>query len=113
MMCSKCGAEVPEGKLICDCFQADADNETEKRALEKFALGSILYVRTKGSTLHLLPLEKFCLTLCRNERVKRPSTRIFYAKDLKTAASIGLCAICRRKAEQSLKDAPFQQRIGE
>lgn len=31
LICKKCGAEVPPGKLACDCFRADADQEIKQR----------------------------------------------------------------------------------
>jgi hypothetical protein len=111
MMCSKCGAEIPPGKLACDCFQAEADNETERYALERFKQGGVLYLRTKNGTGHLLPAAKYCLTLCRSERVKKPDPRIFLSIDLKGPLGKGLCELCRKKADEALKDAPFQQKV--
>ena len=106
MKCPKCGTEVPPGKLVCDCFQAEADNETERYALERFRNGGVLYLRNKNGVAHLLPAVKFCLTLCRNERIKKPETRIFMGIDLKGPLGQGLCELCRRKAAEALKDAP-------
>lgn len=110
MICPKCGAEIPPGKLVCPCFQVEADNETERYALQRFKLGGTLYLRTKNGIGHLVPARTYCLSLCRNERIKKPEVRIFFTIDLKGPLGNGLCELCRKKAEEALKDAEFQQR---
>lgn len=54
MICKHCGAEVPEGKLVCDCFYdyVQGDLELEQRAIEMFERGLPL-VLTKGGK-HLI-----------------------------------------------------------
>lgn len=114
MVCGKCGAEIPPGKLACDCFQVEADNEVEKRALERFQKGGTLWTWSKKGRVHLLPSVEYCLTLCRKERIKKPtSIRVFYGPDLKlpNTKDRELCELCRRKAEEALKDAPFRGEV--
>jgi hypothetical protein len=113
MKCPKCGNDVPPGKLVCDCFQAEADNETERHALQGFKQGGTLFLRNKNGVAHLVPARKYCLTLCRGERIKKPEVRIFFSIDLTGPLGKGLCELCRRKALEALSDAPFQQRVSE
>ena len=68
LICKKCGAEVPPGKLVCDCFRIDADRETKQRALENFISGrGCLYLAsasTQPQRRHLLPRSGQCASLC-------------------------------------------------
>lgn len=102
MTCSKCGAEVPPGKLVCDCFQAEADNELERKAIERFKTGGALHLSGSG---HLMPTAGMCLTLCRGKRFKKISSIPFYKADLNSDTPKGpnLCQLCRRKVEEALK----------
>jgi hypothetical protein len=96
VICSRCHAEIPPGKLACDCFQVEADNEVEKRALDRLQKGGTLWSWSKAGTLHLLPSVKFCLTLCRQHRVKQPtSVRVFHLSDLRPGDAV--CELCLRK----------------
>ena len=38
MTCKKCGAEVPDNKLVCDCFQVEADNEAKRIGVARFRM---------------------------------------------------------------------------
>jgi hypothetical protein len=88
MTCPKCGAEVPEGKIACQCFLVAVDNEIETRALKNFAEGpphtSRLYLTSSPSSgYHLMPMPRDCLTLCRKKRYGRPETRIIFADEIR------------------------------
>jgi hypothetical protein len=66
--CKKCGAEIPDGKIACECFRVEADRETKTRALEAFKSGhGCLYLAsasTKPERRHLLPRKGQCVSLC-------------------------------------------------
>lgn len=64
MMCSKCGAEVPENKLVCNCFQVTADQEMLRIAIARFMDDEgWLWLTHLGD--HLLPASRNSFTLCR------------------------------------------------
>ena len=78
--CKKCGAEIPPGKLACDCFKVEADRETRERALDSFKAGrGPLYLASASSEpvrRHLLPRADRCFSLCGNQFYKgKPETQ--------------------------------------
>jgi len=63
MACTKCGAEVQDNKLVCDCFQVEADNEAKRIGVARFmADQGSLFLTSSGD--HLLPASRNSLTLC-------------------------------------------------
>src|SRR5271154_4709213 len=74
MVCSKCGAEVPDNKLVCDCFAVEADGEAARIALARFmADEGWLFLTHSGD--HLLPSSRDSLTLCRLVKVTGDETK--------------------------------------
>lgn len=74
MICSKCGAEVPDDKLVCDCFAVQSDNEAQRIALARFMSdGGWLFLTHSGD--HLLPASHDSLTLCRLLKVTGDETK--------------------------------------
>lgn len=74
MICSKCGAEVPDNQLVCNCFAVEADNEASRIALARFmADEGWLYLTHSGD--HLLPASRDSLTLCRAVKVTGDQTQ--------------------------------------
>lgn len=74
MMCSKCGAEVPDNQLVCNCFAVEADNESQRISLARFmADEGCLYLTHSGD--HLLPASRDSLTLCRVVKVTGDQTK--------------------------------------
>jgi hypothetical protein len=75
MTCPSCHAEVPPGQLVCNCFQVNADNEVQERALAGFLNDSVLWVtRAATSGRHILPASKTALSLCHKKRFQRADT---------------------------------------
>ena len=114
MVCQKCGAEVPEGQIICTCFQVPLDQEIEKRGLESFAnpkgngASGCLY---RTQTGHLSPTRKTqgVLMLCGKQRYKSnvdtsPWDRVHFEKCMASATwKEELCIGCAQKVTAFLK----------
>jgi hypothetical protein len=105
MVCSKCGAEVPDDKLVCDCFAVEADNEAARIGLARFlADEGWLFLTHSGD--HLLPASKDSLTLCRLikttgdetkagfRRFKNPGVDKIYRAQLQKPWSDRVCQKC-------------------
>lgn len=78
LICSKCGAEVPDGQLVCSCFLQVMYAEIESIALARFRQGGDLF-RMDGarSGNHLLSVKGRGWTLCRPKLFKRASVARF------------------------------------
>lgn len=124
MICSKCGAEVPDNKLVCKCFLVACDNEIESRALAEFNDSHPIFMTSAPSSgYHLLPIDGKCITLCRKKRVGHPETRRIYPNSLIKAredlikAREDWCRPCLQKLYQSAnagltqpaKDTPVER----
>jgi hypothetical protein len=109
MTCTKCGAEVPEGKIACQCFLVAVDDEIEALALKNFAAGARLFLTSSPSSgYHLMPNQRDCLSLCRKKRYHGPETRPIFADEIRKkglAITSGKkpdwCMDCLMKALQS------------
>ena len=104
LICKKCGAEVPPGKIVCDCFRIDASRETRQRKLEFFFSGrGFLYLAT-ASTIqarrHILPTQTNTLALCELQNYNgKPETRtITPADNLKDLQACDKCVWVLEKA---------------
>jgi hypothetical protein len=83
LICKKCGAEIPDNKIACDCFRVEADRETRTRALEAFKSGhGCLYLvsaSTQPARRHLLPRKGQCVSLCGKQFYKaNPETQVIW-----------------------------------
>jgi hypothetical protein len=111
MVCPKCGAKIPEGKIACDCFRAAFDNEVEAKALGRFASHDVpLYLmRAATGGHHILPIDGNCLSLCRKKRHQHPETRKLYSEEARkkglavtNGAKPDWCWDCLSKALKAL-----------
>jgi hypothetical protein len=106
MICKQCGAEAPEGQLVCNCFYVEMAQEIERHAIDAFSRGLPLLV-THG-TGHLLPRSGF-MTLCGKKRYKtKPVGKDFYrahpgfdAPSLENQPAY-LCPGCKKALEAKL-----------
>jgi hypothetical protein len=99
MICKQCGAEVPEGQLVCDCFKVEMDNELEQKGIEGFQNNRPLLL-TKGFG-HLLAPRAF-MTLCHEKRYKaQPQGQDVYQATLQTVRS-KICPKCLKALEAKL-----------
>ena len=69
-VCKKCGAEIPPGKLACDCFLVNADREIKQRALDAFKNEKAALYLCTGRGHHILPVSQHSLSLCGKYRAK-------------------------------------------
>ena len=81
MICTKCGAEVPNNKLVCDCFQVEADEEAKRIAIARFmADQDSLFLASSGD--HLLLASHNSLTICGLRNSKTGAYRRFKHPDV-------------------------------
>ena len=123
MICTKCGAEIPEGKIACTCFLVHADNELEARALKLFSDGRPLWLTNAPSSgHHILPAPGNCLTLCHKKRLGHPEVRGLSGLDvanesasMKAGKKPQWCVECLQKAQSANaeKSQPVPGRPGE
>lgn len=67
MICTKCGSEVPDRQLVCDCFQIEMTKEMMERAVEMFERGFPL-ILTRGAK-HLIS-RRSRMTFCQEKSFK-------------------------------------------
>ena len=70
MICPKCNQVVTEGKLVCECFTRQTEQEQENLILRRFAASENWLFLAKASK-HFLPTRGYGLTLCGKQRFKR------------------------------------------
>jgi RNA polymerase subunit RPABC4/transcription elongation factor Spt4 len=107
LICKRCGAIVPPGKLICDCFSVDAENESWRRRLEGFVLrtGTLWMVKTSAaqSQRHLIAADKNAISLCGAKRYKRkPETREVNSSD--SLLALQVCSQCLYLLDKARKE---------
>lgn len=115
MICIKCGAEVPDDRLVCDCFQVEADTEAQRISISRFMSddGS-LFLTHSGD--HLLPASKNSLTLCRLKvrssgtfkRFKNPEVDSIRRAQLQKPWSDRVCKECMAVLTQMAAEALSQ-----
>jgi hypothetical protein len=127
MICSKCGAVVPDDKLVCDCFAVEADNEAQRIGLARFlADEGWLYLTHSGD--HLLPSSRDSLTLCRLikvngdmsksgfRRFKNPEVDRIHRAQLQKPWSDRVCQKCMAvvyaAAGEALQSANAERSLG-
>ena len=114
MTCKKCGAEVPDNKLVCDCFQVEADNEAKRIGIARFmADQGSLFLTSSGD--HLLPASRNSLTLCgltkpagEFRRFNNPEVSEIRRAQLPKAVSDRICKKCMEIVTQMAAAALLQ-----
>jgi hypothetical protein len=121
MICTECGAEVPDNMIVCDCFRVAADTEIETRYLDLFVSGGPLFLQcAPTSDHHILPIDGNCLTLCHKKRFRRAETRKLYAgevrtkyEDMTSGKKPDWCVDCLKRAFQSANAGKTQPVSGD
>jgi hypothetical protein len=76
MTCTKCAAEVPDNKLVCDCFQVEADNEAKRIGVARFmADQGSLFLTSSGDHLLWRSSRKWQPRRCFKARTRKGRNR--------------------------------------
>jgi hypothetical protein len=104
LICTKCGQEVPEKQLVCDCFRVEADKERERIGLARFlADQGPLFVTASGN--HLLSASKDALTICRVKRFKNSDVSEIRRAQLQKPWSDRVCTKCMEVVTKAAAEA--------
>jgi hypothetical protein len=108
MICKQCGAEVPEGKLVCDCFSIKANDEIAQRSVEMFEERGwplVLTGRTAGG--HLIS-RSGRMVFCQQKKYRTaPKGVLFTPAALKKSDELKkICQRCLAVLHSCMKDPP-------
>lgn len=110
MRCPACKAEVPDGKLVCDCFQMRADQERELRGMRDYLAQTGRGWLTMGLTpMHIIISTEYVLTLCRGKRLTRLSDRSHTGTLNRFVLTqermpLSFCAACWKRAQSLIAE---------